>query len=133
MVASGEDRWGIWVAGALVPEADDTDAAMLRRSPLSGDWRRINGNLELVAALAVNTPGFPIVSLNASGEPEALCAAGVVLEDGTIASLDPDALNESERTLLNRLKEVTTHAEALRRNRLLRRYHNLVNSSTREG
>jgi hypothetical protein len=126
IVASGEDRWGIWVAGALVPEAEDTDAAMLRRSPLSGDWRRINGNLELVAALAVNTPGFPIVSLNASGEPEALCAAGVILEDGTIASLDPDSLNESERTLLNRLKEQQTHVEALQRNRRLRRYANLV-------
>jgi len=126
VVASGEDRWGIWVAGALVPEADDTDAAMLRRSPLSGDWRRINGNLELVAALAVNTPGFPIVSLSASGEPEALCAAGVILEDGTIASLDPDSLNESERTLLNRLKEQQSHVEALQRNRRLRRYANLV-------
>lgn len=132
IVASGEDRWGIWVAGSLVPEADDTDAAMLRRSPLSGDWRRINGNLELVAALAVNTPGFPIVSLNASGEPESLCAAGVILEDGTIASLDPDGLNESERTLLNRLKEVQAHTDALRRNRLIRRYTNLVNSSTKE-
>lgn len=126
VVASGEDRWGIWVAGSLVPEAQDTDAAMLRRSPLSGDWRRINGNLELVAALAVNTPGFPIVSLNASGEPDVLCAAGVILEDGTIVGLDPEGLNESERTLLNRLKEQETHMAAMRRNRLLRRYNNLV-------
>lgn len=132
VVSSGEDRWGIWVAGALVPEADDTDAAMLRRSPLSGDWRRINGNLELVAALAVNTPGFPIVSLNASGEPDVLCAAGVVLEDGTIANMDPDALGEADRALLNRLKEVQTHADAARRNRLMRRYNNLVNSSMKE-
>lgn len=132
IVASGEDRWGIWVAGALVPEADDTDAAMLRRSPLSGDWRRINGNLELVAALAVNTPGFPIVALNASGEPDALCAAGVVLEDGTIANMDPDALGDADRALLNRLKEVQTHAEAIRRNRLMRRYTNLVNQSMKE-
>lgn len=126
IVASGEDRWGIWVAGALVPEADDTDAAVLRRSPLSGDWRRINGNLELVAALAVNTPGFPIVSLNASGEPDALCAAGVIAEDGTIIGLDPEGLTEAERTLLNRLKEQQAYAAAATRNRLLRRYNNLV-------
>jgi hypothetical protein len=126
IVASGEDRWGIWVAGALVPEADDNDAAMLRRSPLSGDWRRINGNLELVAALAVNTPGFPIVSLNASGEPDALCAAGVVAEDGTIIGLDSEALTESERTLLNRLKEQQSYVAAATRSRLLRRYNNLV-------
>lgn len=132
IVSSGEDRWGIWVAGALVPEADDTDAAMLRRSPLSGDWRRINGNLELVAALAVNTPGFPIVSLNASGEPDALCAAGVILEDGTIANMDPDGLSESERTLLNRLKEQQTYVAAATRSRLARRYNNLVSQSMKE-
>lgn len=132
VVASGEDRWGIWVAGALVPEADDSDAAMLRRSPLSGDWRRINGNLELVAALAVNTPGFPIVSLNASGEPDALCAAGVILEDGTIANLEPGELSESERTLLNRLKEQETWAAAIQRNRMLRRYNNLVSQAPKE-
>lgn len=132
VVASGEDRWGIWVAGALVPEADDTDAAMLRRSPLSGDWRRINGNLELVAALAVNTPGFPIVSLNASGEPDVLCAAGVIAEDGTIIGLDPEQLTGSERTLLNRLKEQETYVAAANRNRLLRRYNNLVGQQTQE-
>lgn len=132
VVASGEDRWGIWVAGALVPEADDTDAAMLRRSPLSGDWRRINGNLELVAALAVNTPGFPIVSLNASGEPDALCAAGVIAEDGTIIGLDPEQLTGSERTLLNRLKEQETYVAAARRSRLLRRYNNLVGQQAEE-
>lgn len=132
VVASGEDRWGIWVAGSLVPEADDTDAAMLRRSPLSGDWRRINGNLELVAALAVNTPGFPIVSLNASGEPDALCAAGVIAEDGTIIGLDPEQLTGSERTLLNRLKEQETYVAAARRSRLLRRYNNLVGQQAEE-
>lgn len=128
----GEDRWGIWFSGAMVPEADDQDAAMLRRSPLSGDWRRINGNLELVAALAVNTPGFPIVSLNASGEPDALCAAGVIGEDGTIIGLDPDGLNESERTLLNRLKEQETYVAAATRSRLMRRYNNLVSQQSKE-
>ena len=131
IVSSGEDRWGIWVAGALVPEAQDTDAAILRRSPLSGDWRRINGNLELVAALAVNTPGFPIVSLNASGEPDALCAAGVILEDGTISGMDPAELSESERALLHRLEAQKTQADVLMRNRLLRRYNNLVNEPVR--
>lgn len=126
IVAAGEDRWGIWVSGAMVPEADERDVAQLRRSPLSGDWRRINGNLELVAALAVNTPGFPIVSLNASGEPDVLCAAGVILEDGTIANLNPDELTASEQTLLNRLKEQQTYVAAATRSRLLRRYNNLV-------
>jgi hypothetical protein len=59
-VAAGEDSHGIWVAGALLPGVTDEQVATLRRAPLSGDWRNVGGSLELVAALAVNVPGFPI-------------------------------------------------------------------------
>jgi hypothetical protein len=81
VVRAGEDEHGIWVSGALVPEAGPERVAELRRSPLSGDWRDVGGNLELVAALAVNTPGFGIVKTKsrvASGRPVALVAAGFV-------------------------------------------------------
>lgn len=74
----GEDAHGIWVAGAARPDAD-LDA--LRAASLSGDWRRINGSLELVAALAVNVPGFPIPRIAASAvrdEQLALVASGIV-------------------------------------------------------
>lgn len=75
----GEDGHGIWVAGALLPGVDDARLAQLRLSPLSGDWRRVDGNLELIAALAVNTPGFPVLRASAVAEdPEVLLAAGVV-------------------------------------------------------
>lgn len=49
---------------------------------ISGDWRSIGGHLELVAALAVNVPGFPVPrpALAASaGRQTALVAAGVVV------------------------------------------------------
>lgn len=83
VVASGEDEHGIWVAGSTVADATPEQVAALRRSPLSGDWRRTReGGLELVAALAVNTPGFPIISRTASGEPASLVAAGLVLPEG---------------------------------------------------
>lgn len=126
VVAAGEDQWGIWVAGAMTPESDDTDMAQLRRSPLSGDWRRINGSMELVAALAVNTPGFPIVSMTASGEPDALIAVGVIAEDGTIVGLQEEKLPESDQRLLERLDAVKRGVDVLSRNRLMRRYNNLV-------
>lgn len=77
-VSVGEDGHGIWVAGALLPGVDDDRVAQLRLSPLSGDWRRVDGNLELIAALAVNTPGFPVLRASAAEEPEVLLAAGVV-------------------------------------------------------
>jgi len=81
VVRAGEDEFGIWVAGALVPEATDEQVAALRRSPLSGDWRRYGANLELIAALAVNAPGFPVPRASARTEHArvaALTAAGVL-------------------------------------------------------
>lgn len=59
-VCAGEDKFGIWVAGALRSTLSDEQIREFRSAPLSGDWRRIGGRLELVAALAVNTPGFPV-------------------------------------------------------------------------
>lgn len=81
VVRAGEDEHGIWVAGRLVEDITPARLAALRRSPLSGDWRRVNGNLELVAALAVNTPGFPVprtMVASAGGSQLSLVAAGVV-------------------------------------------------------
>lgn len=84
LVRAGEDAYGIWVAGALVPEADEVAVRTMRSTPLSGDWRRIGGNLEMVAALHVNTAGFPIprYQLAASAGEEqvmSLVAAGVLV------------------------------------------------------
>ncbi len=76
-VAVGEDRHGIWVAGALRPGLPEADLRSIRASSVSGDWRPINGNLELVAVCAVNVPGFPIPRARvAAGAPVALIAAG---------------------------------------------------------
>lgn len=80
LVRAGEDQFGIWVAGAVVPEATPRKVAKLRRSPLSGDWRAVEGNLELTAALAVNVPAFPVYAME--GEDRlALVAAGTVFHD----------------------------------------------------
>lgn len=77
VVRAGEDEYGIWVAGAIVPEATEQMVARLRRSPISGDWRKVENGLELVAALAVNTPAFPVYSME--GEDRfSLVAAGMV-------------------------------------------------------
>jgi 8-oxo-dGTP pyrophosphatase MutT (NUDIX family) len=66
---ASRDRWGIRLASVLTTE-DGKHIDELRRSPLSGDWRRINGQLRLVASLGVNVPGYPI--------PRALVAGGDV-------------------------------------------------------
>ena len=94
-VAIGEDAHGIWVAGGLRPDVDDVKLRTIRASSVSGDWRPINGNLELVAVCAVNVPGFPIPQARvASGAPVALVAAGtseivdtLMMQRGEIAEI----------------------------------------------
>lgn len=83
VVNAGEDSFGVWVAGAVVDGVTEQTLADLRRSPLSGDWRRVNGNLELVGALAVNYPGFPILHEDADGQ-YSLVAGGYFEPDGGV-------------------------------------------------
>lgn len=59
-VVAGEDEFGIWVAGWMLPGARPEAVETFRTSPVSGDWRRIGGNLELIGVCSVNSPGFPI-------------------------------------------------------------------------
>jgi hypothetical protein len=79
-VAVGNDQHGIWVAGSIRPGADPLKVYELQAAgQVSGDWRRIGGQLRLVGLLAVNVPGFPVPKMRArvaSGEPQALVAAG---------------------------------------------------------
>jgi hypothetical protein len=91
-VALGEDRHGIWAAGVVRPGTPAEKVHALRASPISGDWRWIDGNLELVAALAVNVPGFPVPRARvASGVVTALVAAGVLPSDPGSSSLAEQA------------------------------------------
>lgn len=92
-VNTGEDRHGIWVAGALRPGVTDEQIRIIRASAVSGDWRPINGRLELVAVCAVNTPGFPIPRARvASGTPIAMVAAGIepIIEQAMRVRADRD-------------------------------------------
>jgi hypothetical protein len=83
-VCAGEDAHGIWIAGAVVPGVNDLQLHKLRSCGLSGDWRRIGAGLELVAAISVPTPGFPVPRARvASGVPMAMVAAGAMVPELT--------------------------------------------------
>lgn len=59
-VVAGEDEFGIWVAGWMLPGAEPGAVEVFRSSAVSGDWRRVGGSLELIAVCSVNAPGFPV-------------------------------------------------------------------------
>ena len=84
-VTVGEDEFGIWFSGVLRSKVTDEMRHALRAAGrVSGDWRQIGSDLELVAALAVNVPGFPIPHTRAgvyNGEQVSLVAAGLHEEE----------------------------------------------------
>jgi hypothetical protein len=79
-VAAGGDGFGIWLAGAVRPDATEDQIRTATSRPPSGDWREIGGQLELVAALCVPVPGFPL-AIVAHGKQEALVAYGAQVMD----------------------------------------------------
>lgn len=96
VVAAHEDQWGIFLAGSLVPEATPEQVAMLRRSPLSGDWRAFDGNLEMVAMHGVNVPGFGV-----DRPRTAVAAAGSLIFPGPFTEEpEPTAEEVSQRIAL---------------------------------
>lgn len=82
-LAAGEDSHGIWVAGSVRMNLDAEKVQEIRAAAVSGDWREINGSLELVALLSVPVPGFPVPrakALSASGSMKSLIATAVIQE-----------------------------------------------------
>lgn len=104
-VSAGEDRYGIWVAGAVRPDVTPEQIRTLRASAPSGDWRPINGGLELVAVCQVNVPGFPVARARvAGGAVMALVAAGARPLAERRAAMTADAL------LMERLDRLEQYA-----------------------
>jgi hypothetical protein len=126
-IAVGEDAHGIWFNGVV---RDGADVEALQGAALSGDWRTPyrGAGYELVAALGVNVPGFPIprlqVAASAAG-PMALTAAGVVLPNGHIEPFDTTALAKDVYNQMqaigqraDRRRKLATQMRVTRRDRL---------------
>jgi 2'-5' RNA ligase len=119
LVASGNDEFGIWVAGVVKPGTPPGRVMELAGAKLSGDWRRIGGALRLVAMLAVNTPGFPVPRLKAhvtDGRQTSLVAAGL-MPDATVlrSAKEQLAINAMKASLARRIgRDPQTLAQKLR-------------------
>ena len=92
-----EDEFGIQIAGSLRPGTTDEVARELRGSDISPDWRRFDGELDMVALMACNLSGFIVDGLVASGAEgedekseilEALVASGAIEGDERLSDSD---------------------------------------------
>lgn len=118
-VAVGEDAFGIWFSGVLRPTITDDQLHALRASGrISGDWRTIGGNLEMVAGLVVNVPGLPIphtMVASADGVQTALVAAGVVVPSNSPAPAVTPEFSDAEKIAGIVRASVAEYVHALRR------------------
>jgi hypothetical protein len=127
-VAAGEDEHGIWFSGAMRPDLTEEQVRQFKAATLSGDWRTIADDYELVAALAVNVPGFPIprVSIAASGGRQtAIRSAGIVPPQeklpGGLSVRDFARQVEAELDRRRKAREVKRKFRAARRAELAKR------------
>jgi len=86
-VVAGEDEHGIWVSGWMLPGASAEAVEVFRSSPVSGDWRRVGGALELIAVCSVNAPGFPVprarVAFSGGAQRTFIGSFGITPVEGT--------------------------------------------------
>jgi len=118
IVNVGEDTHGIWASGVMLPGVDEAKIVELRASPISGDWRLVGTSLELVAALAVNTPGFPIhepqYAMRASGEQNSLVAAGILADETDCGCALTAAAEEEEERVTAAVEQLNAEFAALK-------------------
>jgi hypothetical protein len=127
----------------MVPEANARLVAKLRRSPLSGDWRRQQGHLELTAALAVNAPAFPVYSMEADGQWSLVAAGSVYHEEPWMDERErvpvtsivqamtasvTEVVDQSERA--QRLADILEDEEIYAQRDRVRRFDSIVAAST---
>lgn len=98
----GEDSYGIWYSGVLRPGVDEVLVDEFRAvGAVSGDWRPIGHfGLDLVASVAVNTPGFPVSIAASGGEVTALIAAGMVMQPDPEPESAPESFADANADFL---------------------------------
>jgi hypothetical protein len=84
-----DGEYGVWVCGAARSTLSVAEVREVMACPPSGDWRRFGRDLDLVAALCVNVPGFNTPRARvASGAPaDPARFARVRTDEGLVASL----------------------------------------------
>ena len=106
-IRARDGRYGIWATGAVRSDISQTGFRDIRANPPSGDWRLLNHNLELVAALSVVVPGFPIprsqlaLAASASGELE---VSSLILPGYCACDDEPLVASAREKSYLRRKK-----------------------------
>jgi hypothetical protein len=123
LVRVGEDAHGVWFSGVPAPWATAGQVEQGLSAPLSGDWRNFGQGLDLIAALAVNTPGYAARGRSdEQGQPLALVASlGPAPDaDGGVEHLTRDAIVAAvKEAFAESFREIDAAALATERDHML--------------
>jgi len=122
-IRCGEDAYGIWMAGAVLPDVDPDERLRLSLATFSGDWRNEGRGLDLKAALAVPAghEGFYTPKNSPTDRNSyALVASGAVTADHVsearkafLAELDTRVNAAVDRALAQRQEAAQASARAM--------------------
>lgn len=115
------NEYGIVAAGVIRADADPLAVRALRASDVSPDWRYVQGELKILALLAVPVSGFqiegiaasagqfkPWAAVNADGEVMALVAAGAIHRERPAAKFTSDDLAMLTATVERQSEQIAT-------------------------
>lgn len=111
-VRAVDGEYGIWLSGVVRSDCPEELVRDMMANPPSGDWRWNDGGLEMIAALSVPVPGFPVPR-----HEFALTASADSVQTKTLIST---GYYEPEAPTL-------TRAEIRRREMLLTKARNILN------
>lgn len=100
LVRATDGEHGIWVSGIVNPAADTTMVRQACTAPHSGHWERVAGAPELIAAHAVNTPGYPIITRKQDRQGDLALVASMAPR-GARAPLDTTILRDVAKQALD--------------------------------
>lgn len=111
-VVVGMDEFGYWFSGAIRPDLSEEKLRAFKAANLSGDWRPVQGQHQLVGILTCNMPGYtiprPQAVILASAEDDGDDEIGTVLAAGLVLIPEPD---EGKSTDAIRMRVLAARAE----------------------
>jgi hypothetical protein len=108
-----DGKYGPWACGVVRRDLSADDLHALRASGPSGDWRRIQGSLDLVSVLHVNTQGYlSVQGLVASGQQISLVASAPAAEVAQASDWSAAELSEQAEWRAWRLEQQMAEARA---------------------
>ena len=96
-VRAVDGEYGIWLSGVVRSDCPAERVRDMLANPPSGDWRRESGWLELIAALSVPVPGFPVPRYEDSMVASAETAEVQTLIATGYYEVDPPSFSRSEQ------------------------------------